>query len=193
MAPPNLELCHGYEKQFFTNHMGHFVLVTGLLNRLTPRGRVVMLSSRAHERAPRGGIAFDNLDGSKGYNSRLFYAQSKIASILMAKSLAKQFEGTGKTAFSCHPGVISDTNLFRYLPSYAQWFMDCFGFLLLKTIPEGAATQTYLSTADDLEQHSGRYFVDCNVYPERQDGTDMDTADKLWNICKSIAAGLSKP
>src|ERR1700690_1781017 len=57
MALPRLEQAYGYELQFFTTNLGHFVLVTGLLDRLAPRGRVVVVSSNAHQRAPREGIA----------------------------------------------------------------------------------------------------------------------------------------
>src|SRR3954470_9835514 len=63
MALPSLELVHGYERQFFTNHIGHFLLVTGLLSELTEKARVVMLSSSAHNMAPKAGIEFENLAG----------------------------------------------------------------------------------------------------------------------------------
>lgn len=66
MALPRLETKHGYELQFFTNHIGHFILVTGLLDRLSASGRVVMLSSDLHKMAPKVGIEFDNLDGARG-------------------------------------------------------------------------------------------------------------------------------
>jgi NAD(P)-dependent dehydrogenase (short-subunit alcohol dehydrogenase family) len=64
---PKLEKSHGYELQFFTNHIGHFMLVTGLLEQLKDEGRVVMLSSEGYRQAPVGGIEFDNLSGDKGY------------------------------------------------------------------------------------------------------------------------------
>src|SRR5688572_9284239 len=67
MALPKLERAFGYELQFFTNHIGHFMLVTGLLDALAENGRVVVLSSAAHGSAPPGGIQFDNLSGEKGY------------------------------------------------------------------------------------------------------------------------------
>ena len=70
MALPKLERAHGYELQFFTNHIGHFLLVTGLLEQLTETGRVVMLSSSAHQRAPRVGIELDNLDRAKRCGGR---------------------------------------------------------------------------------------------------------------------------
>ena len=65
MALPKLEKAYGYELQFFTNHIGHFILVNGLLDELTEEGRVVMLSSAAHMNAPKEGIDFDNLAGDR--------------------------------------------------------------------------------------------------------------------------------
>jgi WW domain-containing oxidoreductase len=56
MALPKLNQKHGYELQFFTNHIGHFILVTSLLDTLTDNGRVVMVSSGAHNGAPPEGI-----------------------------------------------------------------------------------------------------------------------------------------
>jgi WW domain-containing oxidoreductase len=63
MAVRQLQLARGYELQFFSNHIGHFLLITRLLPRLSPAGRVVMVSSAAHRAAPRAGIDFDNLAG----------------------------------------------------------------------------------------------------------------------------------
>ena len=63
MALPELRQAHGIELQFFTNHIGHFILVNGLLERLAPQGRVVIVASNAHRRAPAAGIEFDNLSG----------------------------------------------------------------------------------------------------------------------------------
>ena len=56
MALPTLAHAHGYELQFFTNHVGHFLLVTSLVDRLAERGRVVVLSSAGHQFAPADGI-----------------------------------------------------------------------------------------------------------------------------------------
>src|SRR5262245_40109125 len=88
MALPKLEQTFGCEKQFFTNHIGHFMLVTGLLDRLADDGRVVMTSSDAHGMTPAGGIEFDNLSGERNYNSWRAYGQSKLANILFVKELA---------------------------------------------------------------------------------------------------------
>jgi hypothetical protein len=77
MALPKRELAHGQELQFFTNHVGHFLLVTGLLDRLADDGRVVMVSSEAHRNAPPEGIRFDDLSFEKSYSPWTAYGQSK--------------------------------------------------------------------------------------------------------------------
>ena len=112
MAVPRLEQAFGYELQFFNNHVGHFILVTQLLDRLTEDARVVVVSSGAHRAAPKGGIEFDNLSGARGYRPSRAYGQSKLANLLFAKELARRFDGTARTANAVHPGVIH-TNLGR--------------------------------------------------------------------------------
>ena len=81
MALPKLNQVYGYELQFFTNHIGHFLLVTGLIEALAADARVTMLSSGMHKFAPKGGIEFDNLSGEKGYSAWRAYGQSKMANL----------------------------------------------------------------------------------------------------------------
>jgi WW domain-containing oxidoreductase len=185
MALPKLQLAHGYELQFFTNHIGHFILVTGLLDQLTETGRVVMLSSLAHNRARKGGIEFDNLDGSKSYDPWRQYGQSKFANILFAKELARRFTGTARTANAVHPGVIF-TNLARH-SVVGRIFYNILGPIVLKTVPQGTATQVYVATNPALAAVSGKYFADCNVKAPRADAEDPETAKKLWEVSEQIA------
>jgi WW domain-containing oxidoreductase len=189
MALPKLETAHGYELQFFTNHVGHFMLVTGLLDVLADDGRVVIVSSEAHRNAPAGGIQFDNLDGSKGYSPWGNYGQSKIANILFAKELASRFAGTKKTANALHPGVIK-TNLGRHMNPMAMLAFGIVGPLVLKSIPEGAATETYLAANPGGAQFNGEYFSDCNVAKPRADARDPELAKKLWAKTEEIVSKL---
>jgi WW domain-containing oxidoreductase len=189
MALPRLEKAHGYELQFFTNHIGHFILVTGLLEQLTDTGRVVMLSSTGHQMAPKGGIEFDNLDGSKGYGDWKNYGQSKFANLLFAKELARRFAGTKKTANAVHPGVIQ-TNLGRSMNPVMNGVMSVFGPLFNKTIPQGAATEVYVATNPKLADVSGQYFADCNVAKNRVDADDPALAKRLWEVSEKIVAEL---
>jgi len=190
MALPKLHLQHGYELQFFTNHVGHFLLVTSLLDQLADDGRVVMVSSDAHKGAPKEGIQFDNLDCHRGYSPWANYGQSKLANHLFAKALAKRFEGTEKTANSLHPGVIH-TNLARSMNPIARVALSIGAPLVLKSIPEGAATQTYLAVHPAVAGVRGKYFADCNESYTSAHGRDDAMAEKLWETSERIVAGLT--
>ena len=189
MALPKLQQAHGYELQFFTNHMGHFLLVTGLLDQLADDGRVVMLSSSAHTRAPKGGIEFDNLTGDRGYKPWTAYGQSKFANLLFAKELARRFHGTRRTANAVHPGVIR-TNLGRNMNPFMNFVFGFAGPVALKTIAQGAATQVYVATNPGVASTSGLYFADCNVAKSRADADDANLAAKLWQVSEEIATSI---
>jgi NAD(P)-dependent dehydrogenase (short-subunit alcohol dehydrogenase family) len=189
MAPPKLQKARGYELQFFTNHVGHFILVSGLLGRLREAGRVVVLSSDAHRRAPKVGIQFDNLDGSKDYNGWREYGQSKLANLLFAKELARRFAGTEKTANAVHPGVIH-TNLARQMNPIVSLALRMAGPLALKSIAQGAATQVYAATHPAMAGVSGQYLSHCNVATPRPDANDEALAKRLWEVTEKIVAEL---
>jgi WW domain-containing oxidoreductase len=146
MMLPKLEKSHGYELQFFTNYIGHFMLVTGLLEQLKDEGRVVMLSSEGHRRAPAGAIEFDNLPGNKGYQPLAAYGKSKIADLLFAKELQRRFAGTQKTAYAVHPGVVH-TNLARNMGPVLSRVLAAIGPFFLKSVGEGAATEVFAAVS----------------------------------------------
>jgi NAD(P)-dependent dehydrogenase (short-subunit alcohol dehydrogenase family) len=189
MALPKLERAFGYELQFFTNHIGHFLLVTGLLDTLAENGRVVVLSSAAHGSAPSEGIQFDNLSGDRGYNPWAAYGQSKLANLLFAKELSRRLAGTGKTANAVHPGVIR-TNLTRSMPGIVGVAMSVASPLALKSTAQGAATQCYVATHPSLGGVSGEYFADCNVARSSRLSRDPALAKRLWEESERIVAGL---
>ncbi len=190
MALPKLEKAFGYELQFFTNHIGHFMLVTGLLEQLTDEGRVVMLTSSAHSMAPKGGIEFDNLSGDKDYGAWKMYGQSKMANLLFAKELARRFEGTKKTANAVHPGVIR-TNLSRHMNPVANSVFGVFGSLFQKSVPQGTATEVYVAASPKAAGVTGKYWADVNVAKPRSDAEDAAVAKKLWDVSEGIVAKLA--
>jgi WW domain-containing oxidoreductase len=189
MALPTLEQAFGYEMQFFTNYIGHFILVTGLLGQLSDDGRVVMLSSSGHRMAPKEGIEFDNLSGSKQYGAWRNYGQSKLADLLFSKELARRFAGTKKTANAVHPGVIR-TNLGRHMNPVANFLFGLVGELALKTVAQGAATGVYVATNPSLAGVSGKYFADVNVAKARADADDPALSKRLWEVSEKIVAAL---
>jgi WW domain-containing oxidoreductase len=190
MALPKLNQKHGYELQFFTNHIGHFILVTSLLDTLADNGRVVMVSSDAHNGAPPEGIQFDNLSGERGYSPWASYGQSKLANLLFANQLSKRLAGTGKTANSLHPGVIH-TNLARSMNPIARVALSIGAPLVLKSVGEGAATQCYLAVHPSIEGVSGKYFADCNESRSSSHGRDEAMAEKLWEASEKIASEVT--
>lgn len=188
MALPRLEQAHGYELQFFTNHVGHFMLVMGLLPLLAQDGRVVIVSSGAHRRTAHGGIDFDNLSGTRGYNAWRAYGQSKLANLLFARELATRLPHAGQRANALHPGVIA-TNLGRNMPAWAQAGLSALSPLALKSIPQGAATQCYLATHPQVSVN-GAYYKDCNVATPSRYGRDPRLAARLWETTEQIVRKL---
>jgi WW domain-containing oxidoreductase len=191
MMLPKLEQIRGIEKQFATNHVGHFLLVNRLLARVkaAPQGRIVMLSSTAHTSAPKAGIEFDDLSGAKRYRPVAAYGQSKLANILFAVGLTRRLTGTTATANALHPGVIA-TNLGRHLSPVFGAVLRLLSFSpLLKSIPQGSATTCYVATAPALAKVSGVYFSDCNPKtpsPQAQDGA---MAERLWTVSEDLVKG----
>jgi NAD(P)-dependent dehydrogenase (short-subunit alcohol dehydrogenase family) len=185
------ELINGIEKHFVINHLGHFVLVNRLLDRLyrSLQGRIVVVASRtAYTNAPDDGIEFGNLGAADGYEDRKAYGQSKLANVLFAVQLGKLLRGTPITANSLHPGLIN-TEIDRHMSRFLQA-----GFAVItslgvgKSIAEGAATSCHVATNPALETTSGKYFEDCNAVTVLGDNHmhDAAMAEKLWNVSESL-------
>ena len=178
------EVVNGVEKHFAVNHLGHFLLVNRLLDRLflAPQGRVVVVSSRsAYRSAPERGILFDDLQMAGDWSVGRAYAHSKLANALFSLELARLLKGTRITSNALHPGVIS-TNIVRDESAIIRH-----GFSLLtkvrgKTVEQGAATTCYVATSPSLANISGRFFEDCNqveVNGAHHMG-DAEQASRLW-------------
>jgi len=189
MALPKRTLVHGHELQFLTNHIGHFMLVTGLLPALSQTARVVVVSSGAHHSAPRAGIQFDDLTFERKYSPWAAYGQSKLANLLFARALARRFAGTLRTANALHPGVIA-TQLTRHSNPVLRLVWNAVSPLALKSVAQGAATQCYVAARPELAAVSGEYFADCNIASTSRHGRDAAMAERLWDVSEQIVAGL---
>lgn len=189
MAPPRLEQKHGYELQFLTNHVGHHLLVTRLLDRLADTGRVVVLSSSLHKSAPPEGIQFDNLSGEKEYTPWAAYGQSKLANLLFTKYVAAHHLKGGQAASAVHPGVIR-TNLQRSLGPAMRAMYATLGPLFLKSIAQGAATQCYAAVHPSTASYRGKYLADCNIVQPSRSAEDAALAERLWEMTEGIIARL---
>jgi WW domain-containing oxidoreductase len=186
MALPKLEQVDGIEKQFATNHLGHFLLVRLLQSQIesAPNARVVIVSSAAHVQAPSAGIEFDNLSGARGYRSWRAYGQSKLANILFAKSLALRL-GEGQSANALHPGVIG-TNLGRHMNPLVTGLLGLAMRMFSKSIEQGAATSCYVAAHPDLAGTTGQYFSDCAVTEPSRQARDAQLAERLWDVSEKL-------
>lgn len=184
------ETVNGIEKHFAVNHLGHFILVYRLLERLylSWQGRVVVVGSRAAYRsAPEQGIEFDNLDGARNYSAGRAYAHSKLANVLFSLELARLLKGTRITSNSLHPGVI-DTNIARNESAIARGAFGIWTAIAGKSIEQGAATSCFVATSPLLGSTSGQYFEDCNAVTVGGDNHmhDTDQASRLWQVSEEL-------
>lgn len=187
MALPSLQQINGIEKQFFTNHVGHFVLITGLCEKLTDDGRVVVLSSGAHFYAAELGLELDNLSGVHNYDDWRMYGRSKLANIMFASALNKRFAGTNRKANSVHPGVIR-TNLSRHVENADEMFESIKKRVRLKSVGQGAATQCLVATHPDLAGVGGAYFSDCTIAKTAKVALNTEQEEELWRVTEAIIA-----
>jgi NAD(P)-dependent dehydrogenase (short-subunit alcohol dehydrogenase family) len=184
------EQINGVEKHFLVNHIGHFLLVNRLIDRMffASQGRVVVVGSRtAYTSAPEDGIEFDNISGDRDYSVGKAYAHSKLANVLFSLELARQLKGTRITSNSLHPGVIN-TNIVRKESKLLRTAFGIYASINGKDLAQGAATSCYVATSPLLGSTSGEYFEDCNAVTIGGDNHLYDTqmAAKLWQLSESL-------
>ncbi len=174
---PALESRYGIERQFLTNHIGHFMLVNGLADSLREgSARIVLVSGAAGiEEAAGEGIMFDNLDGHLFYDPDKFHAQSKLANALYAKELSRRLAPRGIAANSADPGA-----------ARTRRRKGLFARLLAKTPQQAAATQALLAASPQASGVTGEHWSDCKI--SQSDFLLQDTvlARHLWDVSQEI-------
>lgn len=159
MAPPRFATtADGFERQFGTNHLGHFVLTGLLLPSLVASGagRVVTVASIAHHG---GTVAV--LDGNvgDGYNPQRSYANSKLANLLFALELHRQLVAHELPVVSvaAHPGVSSTGLVGDREGMGANPFMRAVGPAFVKVFTQSAAAGARASLFAATEAAPGSY------------------------------------
>jgi NAD(P)-dependent dehydrogenase (short-subunit alcohol dehydrogenase family) len=170
MATPFAQTLDGFETQFGTNHLGHFVLVNRIAPLIRRGGRLINLSSAGHR--------FSNVDledpnfERTPYEPFVAYGRSKTANILFAAAFDQRHRQRGVRAAAVHPGVI-ETELGRHMDrSHLQAMIDQMSKQLAaegkaplqwKTIPQGAATSVWAGAVAPADEIGGRYCENCHV------------------------------
>ncbi|MCB8881616.1 SDR family NAD(P)-dependent oxidoreductase [Acidisoma cellulosilytica] len=197
MACPKSVTADGFEMQFGTNHLGHFVFVNRIASLLQPGGRLVNLSSAGH-RFSDVNLEDPNFEHTD-YTEFGAYGRSKTANILFAVEFDRRHKARGVRATAVHPGGIQ-TELGRHLAdgtieamikqineTNAASGQPAFAW---KTIPQGAATSVWAGVVAKAEDVGGLYCEDCHVaLPSEEEGLrggvrgyalDADSARALW-------------
>jgi NAD(P)-dependent dehydrogenase (short-subunit alcohol dehydrogenase family) len=197
MATPFERTSDGFELQFGTNHLGHFLLTNLLMPALDRADgtRVVNVTSAGHRLSD---ILWDDPNYEHhDYDKWQSYGQSKTANILLAVELERRFGG-GRHAYAVHPGMIA-TRLGRYLDKgdiealmSRRSSQDSGGSeqsaarVESKSVEAGAATSVFAATAPELADHGGAYLEDCHVSTAMPYATDPDAAQRLWTLSEEL-------
>jgi NAD(P)-dependent dehydrogenase (short-subunit alcohol dehydrogenase family) len=178
----------GVELTLAVNHLAPFMLTTLLLDRLreSAPARIINVSSVAHERAR---FDFDDPAMEHGYRPFRAYARSKLANLWFTYELARRLEGTGVTVNAVHPGLVrtalGDRN--GMLRS-AGWRLIHVAYRKASLSPdEGAAAITHLATAPELQDVTGRYFVEGHPAESSPASRNPTAAARLWALSEELA------
>jgi NAD(P)-dependent dehydrogenase (short-subunit alcohol dehydrogenase family) len=180
MATPFGHTADGFETQFGTNHLGHFVLVNRIASLIRAGGRLVNLSSAGH-RYSNVDLEDPNFERTP-YDPMAAYGRSKTANILFAVAFDRRHRSHGVRAAAVHPGVIQ-TELGRHMePGQLQKLIDGINQRLAaagngpfqwKTIPQGAATSVWAGAVAPGDEVGGRYCANCQVSAIVPDDTEI--------------------
>ncbi len=179
----------GFERQFGTNHLGHFALTNLLLPHITDR--VVTVSSALH-RGPQ--IDFDNLFLDRGYTPGRAYQQSKLANLLFTAGLHRRLleAGSGVRALAAHPGY-ADTNLQSHHAVPLVSTMMNIGNRFLAVSAAQGAKPTLMALLEDLP---GNTFIgptklfgwrgEPGPNQRSEQADDLDAAARLWEVSEDL-------
>ena len=167
----------GFEIQFGTNHLGHYLFTRLLLDRIVESApaRIVNVSSASHYQAKK--IDWDVLRGkTRTISGMREYAVSKLSNVLFTKELARRLEGTKVTTYALHPGVVA-TDVWRRVPSPLRWVIKRF----MITPEEGAQASLRCAAAPELAGETGRYYdVGGKEKQPSRLADDAELAKTLW-------------
>jgi len=168
----------GYEIAFGVNHLGHFLLTQGLLQRLgdSAPSRVINVASRAHWMAR--SIPWDSLQcRTRSLTGIAEYAVSKLCNILYTQALAKRISHTSISCFALHPGVVA-TDIWRSVPAL---FRPLVYLRPMLSPEEGASTSLHCISQASAEE-SGMYFAQCRPASVSPLASQPGLADRLWQF-----------
>nr|XP_053631917.1 retinol dehydrogenase 11-like isoform X1 [Cherax quadricarinatus] len=178
----------GLELTMATNHFGPFLLTNMLLGLLKASGpsRVVNVSSVVYTYGSSLNVDDLNYEKNKYPGSFISYSQSKLANILFTRELAEKLRGTAVTANSLHPGIVATEMIWKGEARLSNYFFGPLIWFLGKDAELGAQTTIYLAVSDEVNNVTGKYFVDCKESDISDLAKDAGLAKKLWEASEQI-------
>jgi NAD(P)-dependent dehydrogenase (short-subunit alcohol dehydrogenase family) len=170
MATPLGHTVDGFETQFGTNHLGHFVLINRIASLMRAGSRLINLASSGH-RFANVDLQDPNFEHTP-YEPFIGYGRSKTANILFAVAFDQRHRRRGVRAAAVHPGGIQ-TELGRHMGrEQLEAMVDQInkqeaaqgrGPFQWKSIPQGAATSVWAGVVAPADEIGGRYCENCHV------------------------------
>src|SRR6201982_1724389 len=207
MATPFGRTTDGFETQFGTNHLGHFVLINRIASLLRAGGRLISLSSSGH-RFANVDLEDPNFERTT-YEPFIAYGRSKTANALFAVAFDERHRDSGVRAAAVHPGGIQ-TELGRYSEPgriekliaqiNQQLAAEGKGPFQWKSVPQGAATSVWAAVVAPADEVGGQYCENCHVGRIVPDATpitvisegvrayalDSNNAEALWKKSEEL-------
>lgn len=165
------------ELTFAVNYVAPWLLSELLAPRLIASAvaapsRIISVSSVAHTR---GRIHFEDVSLGRNWTGYAAYAQSKLAQVMHALSLAERHDPTKLVAYSLHPGVIG-TKLLR----------RGFGPIAGGSVSSGARCSVRLACETTVSEPSGSYFSDDTVSPPVAAAQGRGDRERLWQLTADL-------
>ncbi len=161
MAGPKRMTVDGFEMQFGTNHLGHFVLVNRIAGLLRSGGRVVMVASAGHRRSDVD-LEDPNFERTP-YEQYTAYGRSKTATILFAVEFDRRHSSGDIRATAVHPGAIMTETVQEMIEELGDAKDAAVAAFDWKTVSQGAATAVWAGLVAAASDVGGRYCDDCQV------------------------------
>jgi len=194
MAGPKRTTVDGFETQFGTNHLGHFVLINRIAGLLKAGGRVVMVSSAGHRRA-NVDLQDPNFERTP-YDELTAYGRSKTATILFAVEFDRRHNSTGIRATAVHPGAVMTETVQKMIEGLGDGRAAAVAAYDWKTTPQGAATAVWAGVVAAADNVGARYCEDCHVAEVvdaensrvgvRAYALDSENAKALWATSEAL-------
>lgn len=193
MIPTRQLTKDGFEMQFGTNHVGHFLLTKLLIDviKASAPSRIINLSSMVHIN---GKMNWGDLMSMNNYDPMQAYFQSKLANVIFSKELQRRMdlENVDVKVVSVHPGVVR-TELSRYVLEQTWWnillkLVSPIVYYTTKNSKQGAQTSLYCALEEHGKLKGGEYYSDCKVAPVNPLALEDGAGTKLWQATETFIA-----